>query len=152
MAKDGEKDTPNPPSCGNQQDGKSSTAADKPTVDSLDAEPLIAGLTHPGDTEAEAAARRFLYYRMLRNPTAKGENKDSLTDECEKQFGISGRKAVEIFDKPSLSGLDRQAALDDKLRVCLQAGYRVPLRLSARAEPADHWYRPAHESCRRCRW
>src|SRR5215831_1415173 len=31
--------------------------------------------------------------------------------------------------------------------VCQQAGCHAPHRPSARAEPAGHWYRPAHESC-----
>jgi hypothetical protein len=64
----------------------------------LVAEPVIVGLMHPGDTEAEAAARRFLYYRMLTNPTGRGENKTSLKLECKARFRIPGRKAIEIID------------------------------------------------------
>jgi hypothetical protein len=66
----------------------------------LVAEPVIAGLMHPGDTEAEGAARRFLYYRMLRNPTARGEGNDktSLTLEMGDRFEIRGRRAVAIYE------------------------------------------------------
>jgi hypothetical protein len=112
MAKANDKHTPKPNARGSRHARKSRTVLSPsltvgaPVIGvpalgqahDLVAEPLIAGLMHPGDTEAEAAARRFLYDRMLRNPTGRGENKTSLELECKTRFSIPARKAIEIIN------------------------------------------------------